>query len=121
MSRPTDDEQTLERIAHNQSTFREANEEIELAAERMRLYGEVVPFICECPRRECSEIMRMTLEEYESVRADPQRFATAVGHEDVSVERGAARVVDVRGEYVVVEKIGVAGEVARDRAGELPD
>jgi hypothetical protein len=112
---------TIERIAHNQATFREANEDIELAAERMRLYGSQVPFICECPRAECSDIVRLTLEEYEEVRARPEWFATAPGHEDISVESGAAKVVDERPGYVVVEKVGSAGEIARERAGELPE
>ena len=111
---------TMVRIAENQSTFREANEDIELAAEKMKLYGRSVPFICECPRPECTELIRLTLDEYESVRADPTHFANAPGHEEVSVENGAGRVVDRRDGYVVVEKIGVAGEIARERAGELP-
>jgi hypothetical protein len=109
------------RIAENQATFREANERIELSAEKMQLYGRPVPFVCECPRERCTEIMRMTLEEYEGVRADPTRFATVPGHEDVSVESGVSRVLDRLGEYVVLEKIGVAGQVAKERAGELPE
>src|SRR4051794_29477195 len=113
-------ELTAVRIAENQATFRDANEDIELTAEKMKLYGRPVPFICECPRVECTELIRLTLDEYEEVRADPTRFANAPGHEDVSVEAGVGVVVDRRDGYVVVEKIGVAGEIARERAGELP-
>jgi hypothetical protein len=40
---------TAERVAENQSRFREANEQIELAAERAPLLVPV-PFLCECPR-----------------------------------------------------------------------
>jgi hypothetical protein len=40
---------TAERVAENQSRFREANEQIELAAERVPLLV-TVPFLCECPR-----------------------------------------------------------------------
>lgn len=109
------------RIAENQATFREANERIELSAEKMQLYGRPVPFVCECPRERCTEIMRLTLEEYEGIRAYPRRFATVSGHEDVSVESGVSRVVDRRGDYVVLEKVGLAGQIAKERAGELPD
>jgi hypothetical protein len=116
-----DGEASRIRIAHNQSTFRDANERIELSAEKMKLYGSLVPFICECPREGCSELMRMTLDEYEAVRADSTLFATVVGHQDLSVESGAARVVEEHEEYVVVRKIGVAGEIAKDRAGDLPE
>jgi hypothetical protein len=112
---------TAVRIAENQSAFRDANEDIELTAEKMRLYGSLVPFICECPRPQCSEIVRMTLEEYEEVRAHPTRFATLPGHQDIAVERGVARVVEERPQYVVAEKLGIAGEIARERAGELAD
>jgi hypothetical protein len=112
-------EQTLVRIAQNQATFREANEQIELSAERMKLYTGDVPFICECPREDCTELIRMTLDEYESIREDPTWFATAPGHQDVAVETGAGRVVRDHGDYLVVEKVGLAGQIAKDRVREL--
>ena len=112
-------EQSLVRIAQNQATFREANEQIELSAEKMKLYDRPVPFICECPREQCTEIIRLTLDEYEAVREDPTYFATAPGHEDASVESGAGRVVARYDEYVLVQKIGLAGEIAKERLHDL--
>jgi hypothetical protein len=109
-----DHELTLVRIAENQSAFRAANERIETGAERARIFGPV-PFICECPRRRCTEIVRLTLDEYEDVRAHPVRFFTAPGHQDIAEAAGAAHTVEERDGYVVVDKIGVAGDVARER------
>ena len=102
---------TQERIAINQSRFREANERIELAADRMGLMGPI-PFICECADRSCVEIVRITLEDYEEIRHDARLFLCAPGHQALAVEAGAAVVVGERPGYVLVEKQGVAGEVA---------
>jgi hypothetical protein len=104
------------RIAENQSTFRDANEQIEQSAEELELGAGLVPFICECPREKCRTVIRMTLEAYNTVRSNPSNFVTAPGHQDISIETGAGRTVDVRDGYVVVEKIGVAGEIAEERA-----
>ena len=105
------DDLTKERIALNQSRFREANERIELAADRMGLMGPI-PFICECPEPTCVEIVRLRLEEYEELRHDPRLFLCAPGHDALSVDSGAALVREERDEYMVVEKVGVAGEIA---------
>jgi hypothetical protein len=109
-----------ERLAENQATFRSANERIEAAAEDMGLY-EPVPFICECSDERCTEIVRLTLTDYEDVRANPRRFFNAPGHERLSVGAGAAVVVERRPSYVLVDKIGVAGEIAVDRYRDLAE
>ncbi len=111
---------TQERIALNQSTFRKANEKIEVAADEMALLGWV-PFICECADRRCTELVRLTLDEYQQVRQHPRRFFNALGHEAISVEAGADEVVETRKEYVIVDKIGVAGEISAEEYEELPD
>jgi hypothetical protein len=115
-----EDDHTLIRIAENQSRFREANEQIEVAAERMTLLGPI-PFICECPREDCMELVQMNLDAYEEVRQHPQRFFTAAGHQDVSIEAGAGMLVAQREGYVVVDKIGIAGEKARDEYRQLAE
>lgn len=102
---------TAERIAENDSTFRDANERISEHADEYGL-TERVPFICECAETTCRDIVRITLAEYEEVRSHPTRFLTAPGHEGAELEAG--RVVAVREDYVVVEKLGAAGEVARE-------
>jgi hypothetical protein len=102
---------TKERIAFNQSRFREANERIELAADGMGLMGPI-PFICECADATCVEIVRMRLEEYEEIRHGPRVFFCAPGHEALAVDAGAGVVRDEQAGYVVVEKVGLAGEIA---------
>jgi hypothetical protein len=106
--RPDMDRLMAQRIARNDATFREANERISAAAE---VYGVdmPIPFICECADPRCSEIVRLELEEYEEIRADPRRFLNVPGHEKAA--QGAAVVVAERDGYVIVEKVGHAGEV----------
>lgn len=96
---------TDERIARNNATFRDANEHIGAAA---GIYGidSPVPFICECGDARCSEIVRLTLEEYNEVRADSRHFLHVPGHE------GTAQIVARRDGYVIVEKLGRAGDIA---------
>jgi hypothetical protein len=110
---------TAVRIAENQSRFRVANEEIEAAADRMQLGGPV-PFLCECPRTECAVLIRLSLEEYEEIRQHPRHFLTAPGHQDIALDAGVAIVVAEKdGRHVIVEKTGVAGQVAEARYREL--
>ena len=89
-----------ERITKNNLIFREANEKIRARADDAPL--ERVPFLCECPDPECVTILRLTLTEYQAVRAHPGHFFTAAGHEEAEAPIG--RVVSREGAYVVVEK-----------------
>ena len=93
-----------ERAAKNQSLFREVNERIE------RLAGAVssATFVCECLREECDERVALTLEDYEQLRSNPNRFFVLHGHAYAEIED----VVETRDEYLVVKKLGVGGEVA---------
>jgi hypothetical protein len=111
-------EMTTARIAENQSRFRRANEQIELAADSQELYG-IIPFLCECPRVDCLRIVQLTMVEYEQVREKPERFFTAPGHQVASVDSGDETVVEDRDSYVVVDKIGVAADIAALRFAEL--
>jgi RNA polymerase sigma factor (sigma-70 family) len=96
-----------ERIGSNESLFRETNEGIE----RGLWPGEGdqrVPFRCECGLLACAETVRLTPAEYEHVRADSRRFAVVPGHEILRAEV----VVERHSGYLLVEKVGEAGEVA---------
>jgi hypothetical protein len=111
------DDLTHARIAENQSMFRAANENIEVAARRNAVEDDV-PFICECPQPRCTEIVPLALPVYMEVRGNPRRFFTAPGHEAASVESGAGVVVSQAEGYVLVDKVGVAGDIAEQRAAE---
>lgn len=110
-----------ERIARNQATFRDANERISAAAGVYDVSMRV-PFICECADPTCSEVVRLGLDEYEEIRSDSRHFLNVPGHQTAA--QGVSVVVDERNGYVIVEKMGHAGEVAealdeRDAAGDL--
>jgi hypothetical protein len=103
---------TAARIAENEAIFRDANEEIEGRARELEFPGRV-PFICECGDTSCRLIVNLAHDEYEAVRADPTHFFVVPGHEHVAGPSGSV----VRGgdRFVVVEKVGLAGEVAAER------
>lgn len=100
-----------ERVARNDATFRDANEQIQGVAATMDLEDEaLLPVICECADVECSELLQLTRAEYEAVREHPERFVNARGH--VRNGLGWAEVVKEYERYTVVEKVGDAAEVA---------
>ena len=97
-----------ERLAKNENLFREVNERIAEAAKRTLVLPDA-EFLCECGRQDCLERIVVPLDEYEAIRAHPDRFLLVLGHEQLEVER-----VIGRGDYVVVEKVGEASEIAEE-------
>lgn len=98
----------LERAARNQSLFREVNERLqELATDFQEIAGTSV-FACECADLGCVKQIDMTLDEYEAVRSDSNRFLVAPGHVVPDVER----VVGESDRYVIVAKIGEGATIA---------
>jgi hypothetical protein len=107
------DAAVAERVARNDATFRDANEQISDVAESMQLKDDgLLPFICECADMSCTEIIRVTASEYEAVRQSPVLFMYARGHERNGL--GWSRVVGEFDRYTVVEKVGQAAEVAAE-------
>lgn len=102
-----------EEIGEAQVSFRNANESIQASADNAAIFGSI-PFICECPNRNCTEIVQLSFDQYDAIRQHPTRFFNLTGHEQSSVEAGAERIVAVADELTVVEKVGVAGEVAAE-------
>ena len=98
-----------ERRAQNENTFREANEQIKAAGDQLRPPLERTPYVCECADVACRELVTLTVEEYEEVRADGRRFLVAPGHEHDS------EVVEEHAGWAVVVKEGVAGAVASEK------
>ena len=96
-----------ERQGRNESLFREVNERIADLNQSFQVEGRS-EFLCECSREECKEPVSISLAEYEDVRRSATRFFVLPGHEDESVERTVGRTHH----YVIVEKIGDAGEEA---------
>jgi hypothetical protein len=105
---------TEDRLARNEAIFREINERTRSLQER---FGPEDPstryeeFLCECGDQMCVERVKLTVPEYESVRAESTQFVLRPGHMMPRVER----VVRKSDRYVVVVKLGEAAEVAADR------
>ena len=95
-----------ERAAANESLFREVNERIEDLASRSS-FNE---FVCECSDDACDQRVGMTIEEYEYVRADSNRFFVVPAHETTDVDE----VLESTARYLVVRKRG-AGAVVAER------
>lgn len=105
-----------EKIARNDSAFREANDAIGTAATDRGFYGGPLPLLCECSDPRCTEIIRLTPDQYAHVRSNDRWFAHADGHEaDVD---GAVKLLERHDGYIVVEKIGRAGAIAADLAAQ---
>ena len=96
-----------ERLAKNETLFRDVNEKIASVASTL---GGDTPyeFVCECSTETCFELIVLTLRQYEEVRADGGHFFMVPAHVDIEIEQ----VVATHDGYVVVEKDGVAGLVA---------
>jgi hypothetical protein len=93
-------------MAENEAIFREVNERV---AEISKSFGqETVSAICECATADCTERIELRRSDYEHVRSSSVRFAVIAGHEEPDVET----VVERREGYLIVEKFGVAADVA---------
>ena len=101
----------LERIAKNEEVFRETNREIERAEQQQGAAADgVLEVICECGRDACTGVIELTVSEYDAVHGQEDRFVVLKGHESEAIER----VVEDRGAYLVVDKVGEAEEIVED-------
>ena len=89
-----------ERIALNESAFRELNERLEASVHRGDTEPEYAGFLCECGDGDCDTTVRMALPEYEKVRADSMLFFVVPGHEASDTED----IVEDGEGYFVVRK-----------------
>ena len=103
-------DERLERQARNEALVREVNERINTLDREAAGSGavdgvETFRFHCECGREGgCAELIWMTLDEYEVVRKQDDRFALVPGHETEELER----VVDGNERFVIVDKVDEA-------------
>lgn len=110
----------LGRRARNEALIREVNERIEKvdkAAEEANVgpEGTFFEFLCECGGGHaddvgCGEHVEMTIQEYERVRSQDDRFAVYPGHEHATLESVAAR----NERFVVVDKRPMAEPFVED-------
>jgi hypothetical protein len=108
MMEGTDGEAREVRAARNQSLFRAVNERLRVMNEAFEEIAGSQAITCECADLHCIEQIKMTGEEYDRVRESPRRFVVLRDHVYSDVER----VVGEYDGYQIVEKTGVAGEIA---------
>jgi hypothetical protein len=100
-----------EQESRNETVFREMNEWTEEANdEREGLVRAMDSYLCECSDRRCTNPIRLTRAEYESVRSVPINFAIALNHENPEIDH----VIIEYERFAVVEKsFGVGAKIAR--------
>jgi hypothetical protein len=97
---------SAEQRAKNESTFREANEKLEDRVVELALTEERTPYLCECDDPRCTEILRLTIPEYEAVRSNPRQFVVISDHDSLP-----DRVVQKHEGFTVIEKTGEEGRL----------
>jgi hypothetical protein len=102
---------SVERAAANELAFRRANEQIDRAREELHVDAERTPYICECEAERCTEILVLTLAEYQEARSSPRRFFVRDGHQSPQ-----DAIVAERDGFIVIEKTGREGELV-EQAG----
>lgn len=100
-----------EQEATNETVFREMNEWTEEANDaRLGFERSLDVYLCECSDRRCTDPISLTRPEYESVRAEPLRFAIALNHENPEIDR----VVFENNRFAAVDMFyGAAAKIAR--------
>jgi hypothetical protein len=98
--------ESFERLARNQSLFREVNARIQYLAEvneRIDYFAEGAAneFVCECSNTECISTVELTVAEYERVRSNPTWFVIKPDHDVAQIER----VVSLDDGFAVVERL----------------
>jgi hypothetical protein len=96
------------RLAGNEALARDVNEVVDDVAGAWFDPDERLDFRCECARATCTGNVSLSRREYETVRAEPDRFVVLSGHEEAGIEQEVGRIRD----YVLVEKRGAGRDVA---------
>jgi hypothetical protein len=96
------------RMAENETLFREVNERVEDTAAQFAGEDEdsTHEYFCECANADCTFRVRLTHEQYASVRADPKQFVVLPLHFTPEVET----LVTKNGGHWLVRKTGEAGD-----------
>jgi hypothetical protein len=101
---------SVERAAKNEAAFRLANETLEARAAELGFGEERTPYLCECEDEACVDVIRLTREEYEAVRAHPKRFVMVPGHQE-----GDDRLLQEAAGFTVIEKQGEEGDLVAEK------
>jgi hypothetical protein len=100
-------EPRVARLAKNEALFRAVNDQVEKLSQHAS-GSELTRYVCECPDLGCGSHVELSRREYIGLRENRTHFVVLPDHVFPELET----IVDDRGHYVIVEKFGVAGEVA---------
>ena len=101
---------SVEQAANNEATFRLANESLEAKAGELGFGEERTPYLCECEDERCTELVQLTRQEYEAVRAHAKRFVMTPGHQEPD-----DLVFQEEPGYTVIEKHGEEGDLVAEK------
>lgn len=99
--------------AQNEAAFREANEDINAIIDGHGADLPAAPFVCECGDRACRRLINVPVSTYREVRKSPRRFFYDLVHDGQTDEETST--IETHDRFLVVEKSGVAGEIAEAR------
>jgi hypothetical protein len=109
----TRDEADAVRIAANENLLRERNERAKASnAAHVWVDPPLPDWTCECGDESCSDPIRLSLAEYEAVRAEPTQFVIVPSPEHVTA--GVEHVVRREERYWIVEKVGVGAAMSEE-------
>ena len=106
------DNERQARAARNQVLFRTLNEKLQELNETLSSVSQTLVIACECADTTCVGMVDITPADYSDIRAEPTWFVVLSDHVYPEVER-VVRQVDG---YAVVEKHGLAGQIAEAAA-----
>jgi hypothetical protein len=102
-----------ELVARNEARFREHNERVKSSNAAHKWVDPPVPdWSCECGWANCNEPVRVSVVDYEAVRAIPTRFLVVPSEGHVAPE--GEHVVERHSAYWVVEKVGPAAALSAE-------
>ena len=81
-----------------------------LSDESLRLCLRSSFIVCECSHLDCTEVIPISIEEYELIHRERARFVMVRAHVVQEIER----VISDLQNYVVVQKMGAGKRVAED-------
>jgi hypothetical protein len=109
----TDVSELQESAAQNESRYRALNERME-PHNAVHVWRDppMPDWVCECASTACMKPVRLTLDEYEAVRATSTHFFVHPSEEHVSP--AVERILERHDRYWVVEKIGEAATASAE-------
>ena len=99
--------------AQNEAAFREVNEDINAIIDGHGADLPAAPVVCECGDRGCRRLINVPMRTYREVRKSPRRFFYDLVHDGQTDDETST--IEAHDRFLVVEKSGLAGEIAEAR------